>query len=362
MGQGYQDAGVVGIDVSDRKSEVCWLNSQTGELRTAKIETSPAAFKQYFEKQRPQRVALETGTHSAWIAQLFLELGIEAVVANARQLKLISKSRKKTDANDALLLAQLAATPVGLGLLQPVKLVSYQQQLDRVALRAREDLVEARVKLQNAIRGLVKPFGVRLCGTSANVLRRNAKDLLPEALMDVVMPLLDVMQQIERRTEDLEEKMTKIAAERYPAVEHLRQVNGVGLMTAYAFVVTIGDPARFTKSRAVGPYLGLTQAKRESGDSSPDLGITKSGNRLMRSLLVNAAHYMLCSHGKDSDLRRWGLNLARGGKQQKKRAVVALARRIAVLLHRLWVTGAPYEPLRYPDRLREFAKDALIAA
>jgi len=133
----------------------------------------------------------------------------------------------------------------------------------------------------------------------------------------------------------------------------MRQIGGVGALTSLVYVLTIGDPARFRKSREVGPYLGVVPRQEESGESAPQLRITKAGDEDLRCLLVGSAHYILGPFGKDSDLRRYGLALSeRGGKNGKKRAVVAVARRLAVLLHRLWVSGEKYEPLRNA-RLKE---------
>lgn len=136
-------------------------------------------------------------------------------------------------------------------------------------------------------------------------------------------------------------------AAKHTRASALTQVNGVGTLTALTFVLTIGEPERFQRSRTVGAYFGLRPRQRESGDHEPQLHITKAGPPLMRRLLVNCAQYILGPLGQGCDLRRFGLALAaRGGKSAKKRAVVAVARKLAVLLHRLWVTGEVYEPLR----------------
>lgn len=125
-------------------------------------------------------------------------------------------------------------------------------------------------------------------------------------------------------------------------------MTGVGPLISLTFVLTIGDPLRFKKSRELGPYLGLIPRQHESGQSTPSLRISKAGDSYLRQLLVNGAHYIPGYHGPDCDLRRWGLQRATGGKNAKKRAVVAVARRLAILLHRLWATGEAYVPLRAP--------------
>jgi transposase len=136
----------------------------------------------------------------------------------------------------------------------------------------------------------------------------------------------------------------------------LKQVQGVGTLIALTFVLTVEDPHRFRKSRDVGSYVGLRPKRRESGQSRPQFGISKEGDSYLRKLLVQGAHYVLGRHGQDSDLRRWGLNLAgHGGKNAKKRAVVAVARKLAVLLHKLWISGERYEPLRVNNARSEAA-------
>ena len=141
--------------------------------------------------------------------------------------------------------------------------------------------------------------------------------------------------------------MEKIARESYPQVALLKQVKGVGTQIALTYVLTLDDPHRFLKSRDVGCFLGLKPGRRDSGQSQPQMHISKEGDSLLRTLMVQGAHYILGPFGEDCDLRRWGLKLAeRGGKNAKKRAIVAVARKLAVLLHKLWVSGEVYEPLR----------------
>jgi transposase len=199
----------------------------------------------------------------------------------------------------------------------------------------------------NAARGLVKSYGQRLpkCGT-----RKVSRELgagLPAELGEVLEPLLKEIESLNERIQEYDERMEKIAKESYPHVELLKQVKGVGTQIALTYVLTLDDPQRFAKSREVGCFLGLKPGRRDSGESQPQLHISKEGDRYLRTMLVQGAHYILGPFGADSDLRRWGLRLAgRGGKSAKKRAVVAVARKLAVLLHRLWVSGEVYEPLR----------------
>lgn len=133
----------------------------------------------------------------------------------------------------------------------------------------------------------------------------------------------------------------------YPEVALLKQVKGVGTLIGLTYILTLDDPHRFRRSRDAGCFLGLRPGRRNSGMSEPQMHISKEGDAYLRTLMVQGAHYILGPFGPDSDLRRWGLKLAeRGGKNAKKRAVIAVARKLAVLLHKLWVSGEVYEPLR----------------
>jgi transposase len=236
-------------------------------------------------------------------------------------------------------------------LLGPVRHRSVQAQIHLTVIRARAELVSARTALVNAARGLVKSYGQRLpkCGTQ-QVSRELAAKLSAE-LREVLEPLLKEIESLNECIQEYDERMEKIAKEVYPEVSLLKQVKGVGTQIALTYVLTIEDPHRFLKSREVGCFLGLKPGRRNSGESESQKGISKEGDRYLRTMMVQGAHYILGPFGEDSDLRRWGLKLAeRGGKNAKKRAVVAVARKLAVLLHRLWVSGEVYEPLRNSQR------------
>src|ERR1700739_1764361 len=220
-------------------------------------------------------------------------------------------------------------------------------QLHLTVIRALAELVSARTALVNAARGLVKSSGQRLpkCGTY-QVSEKLAEGLSAE-LREVLVPLFQEIESLNERVKEYDERMEKIAKEVYPEVSLLKQVKGAGTQIALTYVLTIEDPYRFRKSREVGCFLGLRPGRRNSGESKPQKGISKAGDRYLRTMMVQGAHYILGPFGEDSDLRRWGLKLAeRGGKNAKKRAVVAVARKLAVLLHKLWVSGEVYEPLR----------------
>jgi transposase len=215
-------------------------------------------------------------------------------------------------------------------------------------IRARDALVAARTQMINTTRGLVKSLGARLPECSSASFSHKVKAALPAEVREVLLPLVQLVETLSSDIAAYDERIEKLATEKYAHTALLRQVKGVGALTALAYVLTLENPNRFAKSRDVGPYLGLVPKQEESGDSQPQLRISKAGDVMMRRLLVGSAHHILGPFGADTDLRRYGLKLCeRGGKNAKKRAAVAVARKLAVLLHRLWASGEVYEPLRH---------------
>jgi transposase len=218
-------------------------------------------------------------------------------------------------------------------------------------IRSREALVSCRTQLVNHVRGTVKSFGGRLPKCPARSFHNKAPEHIPEALWPALEPILEQIGSLTQRIRDYDRQLESISREHYPETELLRQVEGVGPLTALTFVLTIEDPYRFEKSRSVGTYVGLVPARDQSGDRDPQKRISKEGDEMLRKLLVSGAHYILGPFGSDSDLRRHGEKIAsRGGKNAKKRAVVAVARKLAVLMHSLWISAEVYEPLRNANR------------
>jgi transposase len=220
-------------------------------------------------------------------------------------------------------------------------------------IRSREALVSTRTQLVNHVRGAVKSFGARLPKCPARSFHNKASEHIPEALLPALGPILKTIGSLTERIREYDRKLEEISKESYPETDLLRQVEGIGPLTALTFVLTLEDPYRFEKSRSVGAYLGLVPATDQSGDRDPQKRISKEGDEMLRKLLVGSAHYILGPFGSDSDLRRHGQKIAsRGGKNAKKRAAVAVARKLSVLLHSLWVSGEIYEPLRNTHRSR----------
>src|ERR1700683_1486956 len=339
----------IGLDLGDRNSWYCVVEEAGQIQQEQRVQTSGKALQEVFGAMLRSRIALEIGTHSPWISRMLSDWGHEVIVANARKVRLIGESRKKDDRLDAQTLARLAR--IAPGVLYPVKPRSGQAQADLMMIRARAGLVRARTGLVNSARGLAKSYGERLRDCNVrNMNPEKAEGLSPE-LQRALEPLLSAIAELSQRICEYNERIEALAQQSYPQVALLKQIKGVGTLSALTFLLTLEDPHRFGKSRDVGGYLGLQPGRRNSGRSEPQMHISKEGDPYLRTLLVQGAQHILGPFGVDCDLRRWGLRLAeRGGKSGKKRAIVATARKLAVLLHHLWVSGEAYEPLHTSSR------------
>jgi transposase len=334
----------IGIDLGDQWSQFCLLTPDGALLEEGCVRSTRSAFQARFGALAPARIALETGTHSLWASELLTELGHAVIVAHVREVRAIVGSNNKSDQVDARKLARYAR--VDPEILHPVQLRDSDQQRDLLLIRARAALVRARALLINAVRGLVKPFGNRVSSCDADGFAARCRHELPSDLRVSLSPMTEQIAQLTEQIQDYEKQIVTVAAEKYPDTDPLRSVFGVGPVTALTFVLTLSDPQRFAKSRDVGCYLGLRPQRSQSGEHDPQLGITKAGNTYLRWLLVECAHRLLRVDAPDSTIKRWGQKLCeRGGKNARKRAIVAVARKLAVLLHKLWVTQQRWEPL-----------------
>lgn len=332
----------IGVDLGDKHSRVCVLD-QAGEIvEESRIATTAAALTRKFKSLEPHRVVIETGTHANWVHDVLVSAGHEVIVANARKVHAISANERKCDELDARILAQLGRSDVRL--LHPVTVRPAQIREDMCLIRSREALVTARTELVNSARGLAKSMGARLPSSSTNSLHKKSIDPNVER---VLKALFAGIEELTKCIKESEKQIKELSKTRYPQIALVQQVHGVGAITAPYFVLTIGEPSRFENSRAVGAFYGLVPRRDQSGGRDPELGITKCGDVLGRKLLVQCAQFILGPFGQDSDLRRFGLKLAaQGGKGAKKRAVVATARKLAVLLFTLLRSSEEYEPLR----------------
>jgi transposase len=322
------------------------IDDASGEvLERTTIPTSSDAFEEYFARHEPMLVALETGTHSPWASRVVKNAGHEVIVANARQVPLIFNTKHKSDVRDGEKLARIARMDVSL--LAPVEHRDADQQVALNTIRSRDALVRARTQLINAARGLVKGVAGRLPTCAAEAFHRLAWSAVPSELSVSLKPMFESIAALSQQIHTLEVEIDRLATESYPHAQLLTQVPGVGNLTALTFLLTLGDPYRFRNSRSVGAFLGLAPGRRQSGDRDQPTRITKAGDTHLRWLLVQRANHITRRGSPDSDLKRHGAKLAKGGSKVAKRiAKVAVARKLAVLLHALLVSGEVFEPLR----------------
>lgn len=333
----------VGMDLGDKSHSICVMQD-ANKIMECELTNTAKAVEKFFKKYPGATVIIETGTHSPWISRLLEKLGMQVLVGNTRKLRAIWDNTQKSDVRDAEMLARIGRFDPQL--LSPIQHRGEQAQLDLELIRGREVLVNARTKMVNHVRGTVKAMGQRIPKCSTDCFHRRAREALKDSqLLTVEEPLLKMIELMTEKIHELDKRINVMAQESYPESNLLQQVNGVGALTSLAYVLILEDGKRFQRSRDVGAFLGMTPRRDQSGETDKQLRISKAGNHELRRLLVGCAHYILGRFGPDCDLRRFGQRLMlRGGKNAKRRAVVAVARKLAVLLHRLWVSGTAYDP------------------
>ena len=338
----------IGMDLGDEITEVCAVDELSEIAWRKTLDSTPkamCAFFSRFEKPAAIVVAMEAGTHSPWLSDLLIDLGFGVVVGNSRELRAIWGSNNKTDRHDAAKLARLARSDRKL--LKPIQHRDHQSRLDLLLLKARDGLVKSRANLTNQVRGLVKSFGEKVPDCSVEAFPKVARAGLSRALKSKLGGLISAQEHLSRQIKAYDKKIAKLSSSKKYAepTQKIRQIKGVGPITALAFVLTLGDPRRFAKSRDVGPYFGLVPKHDKSGQSDKQLSITKAGSSGMRRLLVTSANYVMGPFGEDCELRRHGERIAaRGGKITRRKAKIAVARKLAVVMHQLLVSDAPYNP------------------
>lgn len=343
-----KSVAVVGMDLGNKDSQLCMVDRHGERVTERKVQTTEAGLRKVFGDLPPCRIVLEAGTQARWVSKLLVGLGHEVKVVQPRKMRRIYENDSKSDVVDARELAEAGLTRWKRLPASTLRDGAIQAKLD--LLRVRDLLVCQRTAGVNLCRSLLKQEGVavRKCETAA--FAKKARLLVPEQLLPSLSPLLDEIEFLTARIKELDRKVEEMGSHE-PGIQSMRQVGGVGALTAAAYAWTVGDPRRFQKSRQAGSFFGLRPKRDQSGETDKQLSITKAGDPFMRRLLVQSAHYILGPFGPDSALRRWGLKLAeRGGKRAKRKAVVAVARKLAVLLHRLWVTGEVYEA--FPETTR----------
>ena len=330
----------IGIDLGDKLSRYCVVNQAGDVVEEGSFRNQVSSIETHFAGE-PRRIALEAGAQSAWISRELKRLGHEVIVANPRQLKWITSSDTKNDPVDARKLALLARADVRL--LHPIEHRTAAQQSELAVIRARDAIKRARTLVVNMARSLAKGFGLRLPPSITKSFGERALAGLPPELHPALKDALQQIDALSLTIQNYDQRIAELAG-KHPEIERLTSVTGVGTLTALTFVLTLGNAERFAHSRDVAGYLGLRPKQRQSGARDPQLGITKSGDGYLRKLLVQCAHHIVGHFGKDSALRKWGLAKSEGGKKATLRAIVGVARKLAVVLHRMWGTGEKFKP------------------
>jgi transposase len=334
----------IGMDLGDKANRICVLDADGTELEKVEITNTARSIERYFSRYTGALVSLEAGTHSPWISRKLEKMGHRVLVGNPRRLRVIWSSPNKSDMRDAEMLARIGRFDPRL--MYPIHHRSEQAHSDLELIKSRGILVRVRSQLVNHVRSAVKAIGVRIPKCSPECFHKKAPENIPQILKPAIEPLLVTIEKVSGQIKEYDRKIERLSKERYPETARLHQVKGVGPVTALAFILTLEEPKRFQKSRSVGAYLGLTPRRDQSGETDKQLRITKAGDAYLRQLLVNCVQHMMGPLGETSDLREYGMRIAsRGGKNAKRRAVVGVARKLAVLLHHLWVSDEEYIPL-----------------
>lgn len=331
----------IGIDLGDKTNCYCEIDHSGKVIDQGSVVNRPEPMKVFMREHSESVLVVETGPQTGWVVDLSRDLGVKMIVANSRKTASIWKSRNKSDRHDAQELARLARADESL--LSPVTMRQRKSRLDLVVIKAREALVEQRTHLVNAMRAMSKNFGYFLKTTSAKCFENQID--IPQELKKSLEGLVKVVKALNVQIKRYD-RAIETMGKNYPETQKLRKIKGVGPITSLAYVLLLEDHRKFNKSRDVGAYLGLKPRRDQSGEMDKQLGISKVGSALLRRLLVNCSQYIL-ARGEDSELKRFGQKLAkRGGRAAMKKAVIAVARKLAVLLHALWKSDEPYQALK----------------
>src|SRR6059036_1926786 len=332
----------IGLDLGDRRHRFCVLGEKGEVLEEGSVDNNRAALSELGGRYPEALVVMEAGCHSPWVSRHLEQAGCEVVVSNPRKTRAIYQHERKSDRRDALMLARFARMEPAL--LYPVRHGSEEAQQDLLRIKLRDSLVRARVALINSVRFSLKSLGYAVGNPSSERFHKVAMERLPEVVREMIAPGVQALAELSARIAVLEREINVVARTKYPQTLWLQHVPGVGALTALYFVLKIEDPQRFENVRDVGAYAGLCPRRDQSGQSDPQLRISKRGDPYLRRLLVSAAQYILGPFGPQSALRAYGLMLATDGSARaRKRAVVAVARKLAVLLLSLWKNRSHYE-------------------
>ena len=328
----------IGMDVSDRKTQVCVM-AKTGATPKIVMETTIPTTKDGLAKFLSTQdgaapVAFETGMHCRWMSEVAEGMGFKVYVANPCRLRMITESKTKNDVNDARMLARIALSDPGL--LHPVKLRGPEHQKMLNLHEMRNLLVKQRTGIVVQLRAIAKSMGFRIAKCQAAGFHNLDRKAWPEGFRDIAWPMLKNLEQLAVTIKTYEKQIRELAeTPTFKAqVERLMEIRYVGLFVATGFIaVTGGDMDRFEKPRDIGPWLGVTPRQDQSGDIDRQCHITKAGSKMLRWKLAECAQRVLQKNSADTDLKVKGLRIcARGGKIAKGKSITAVARGLAVLM------------------------------
>lgn len=344
---------VIGIDLGNAKHAICVTDRRSGAIVDERnITNHRESLRRVSQKYPGAQMVMEVGSHSPWTSRFLQDLGHEVLVANPRKMRAIFENDRKCDLYDARMLAKIARFDPEL--LHAIEHQSEEAQRDLLQIKLRDSLVRRRVDLISSVRGTLKSLGIALKSPNTNYFARHARrDLAKEhgSTLALIEPVLLALDAVTGQIKELDREIELLAANRYPQTARLREITGVGVLTSLSFVLVVGDPERFQRPRDIGAYLGLVPKRDQSGDVDKQLRISCKGDDYLRRMLVGSAHYIIGPFGPDCDLRRQGLALAaRGGKRAKKKAVIAIARKLAVLMLVLLKSDASYEKDRHKSQ------------
>jgi transposase len=330
----------VGLDVSLKQTSICVVNQTGSAVREGVVDSDPEAIAAFLKAKVPGavRIGLESGPTATWLWTDLIRLGLPVICIDARHAKAVLKMQiNKSDRNDAVGIARIMQT----GWFKEVRVKDLDSHAVRALLASRALLVKIKRDLENQVRGLLKNLGLVIGRAKFNVFAVRAEELIegrPE-LVAAVRPLLDARQAIEQQIDDLDRKVQKLARDN-AQVRRFMSVPGVGPITALCFKATIDDPARFKRSRSVGAYVGLTTRRHASGELDWSGRISKCGDAMLRMYLFEAAGVLLTRVPKWSALKAWGTRLIK--RNGLRKAKVAVARKLAVILHHMWIDGTEF--------------------
>ena len=331
----------IGLDVSMKETAVS-ICREGQRVWRGKCVTDPATITALIRKRAPaaKRVVFETGPLAVWLFHALSTMGVPVICIDARHAKAaLDMARNKTDANDADGLAHLGEA----GFYRAVRVKGFESMLTRTLAGARRQLTWMTTQLSNQIRGVMKTFGLIVPVGKGSKFNQNVRNLLVDQadLAAIVLPLLEAWQSLRERVDRLGNQVTATARQRQEC-RLLMSIPGVGAITATSFVAAIEDPDNFKNSRPVGAWLGLTTRRYQSGEVDYDGHISRRGDKHLRWLLYEAASTILTRVSAESNLRRWGLGLRE--RVGFKRAAVAVARKLAVIMHAMLKSGDLFDP------------------